>query len=157
MRVQILEPQAAQATLRRMAFEIYEHNFDAERLTLIGLGDRGYHIAEFLCSTLQANSPLQLNLLQAKKRTPKADLSIGQKANCLIVDDVLYTGKTQYDLLCALHADTPQRVQVAVLIDRGHRSFPIRPSYVGIDLATTLQEYVEVEVAENGEISAFLK
>ncbi len=157
MRVQILEPAAAQATLRRMAFEVYEQNFDSEQLTLLGLGERGHHIATQLHDLLKEISPLKLDLLQVEKGPDQQLESPPTGQNWLIVDDVLYTGRTQFDTLCMLHTHAPERVQVAVLIDRGHRSFPIRPSFVGIDLATTLQEYVEVEIAENGEISAFLK
>ncbi|MFW5659243.1 MAG: phosphoribosyltransferase family protein, partial [Bacteroidota bacterium] len=118
MRVQILEPAAAQATLRRMAFEVYEQNFDSAQLTLLGLGTRGHHIAAHLLKVLQEISPLKLDLLQVEKGPDQQLDSPPTGQNWLIVDDVLYTGRTQYDTLYMLHTHAPGRVQVAVLIDR---------------------------------------
>ncbi|MCX7606860.1 MAG: phosphoribosyltransferase family protein [Bacteroidia bacterium] len=76
---------------------------------------------------------------------------IPPEAEVLIVDDVLYTGRTVLTRMIDLSVRFfPSRIEVAVLVDRGHRSFPIVPDYVGLRLATTLQEYVEVRFAESG-------
>ncbi|MEM0998753.1 MAG: phosphoribosyltransferase family protein [Bacteroidota bacterium] len=151
-KVQILTSTAVKAKLRRMAYEIYERNYDCERLVIIGIGGRGGYIADQLTATLNEISPMVIERLGAVKEMDR-DLELEATASRIIpgqavilVDDVLYSGLTMFHVLRLVMQHNPQRVQTAVLIDRGHRNVPVTHDFVGIELATSLQQYVSVEI-----------
>jgi pyrimidine operon attenuation protein / uracil phosphoribosyltransferase len=150
--------------LTRIAHEIAERNTDSSRVALVGIHRRG----AILAGRLQA---LLGELLQTD--VPLGDLDIGfyrddvasrpqapvvhashidfdvEGRTIVIVDDVLYTGRTARAAIEALFDyGRPQRVQLAVLADRGHRELPIRPDYVGKNLPTSREEHVSVRVRE---------
>ena len=160
----VLERDDLRRTLRRIAHEIAEANPEAERLAIVGIHTRGAVIARRLHALIG-------ELTEAD--TPIGDLDIsfyrddvGHRAEApivhsshldfpvdgktiVIVDDVLYTGRTVRAAIEALFDyGRPARVQLAVLVDRGHRELPIRPDYVGKNLPTALSERVNVHVSE---------
>src|SRR5271169_3837604 len=160
----VLHEGDVQRALTRIAHEIAERNTDASALALIGIHRRGAFLAHRLRDLLQ-------ELLDAE--IPLGDLDIGfyrddvssrpdapvvhashvdfdvTGRTVVVVDDVLYTGRTVRAAIEALFDyGRPQRVQLAVLADRGHRELPIRPDYVGKNLPTSSAEHVHVSVRE---------
>jgi pyrimidine operon attenuation protein/uracil phosphoribosyltransferase len=160
----VLQDGDVQRALTRIAHEIAERNPDAPAPALIGIHRRG----AFLARRLQAELELLLGC-----EVPIGDLDIGfyrddvasrpdapvlhashvdfdvSSRTVVIVDDVLFTGRTVRAAIDALFDyGRPERVQLAVLADRGHRELPIRPDYVGKNLPTSLSERVYVRVRE---------
>ncbi|MEA2010062.1 MAG: bifunctional pyr operon transcriptional regulator/uracil phosphoribosyltransferase PyrR [Actinomycetota bacterium] len=149
--------------IRRIAHEVLEKNRGPEDLILLGVQTRGVPLAERLASALEeiegsavAAGSLDIGLYRDDlDRRPKKELGatnvpapIGGKT-VILVDDVLYTGRTIRAALDAL-ADIgrPSRIQLAVLIDRGHRELPIRPDYIGKNVPTSRSERVSVRLVE---------
>ena len=149
--------------LTRIAHEILERNRGAEDVILVGIHTRGAPLAKRLAVAMEGiegasieTGTLDIGLYRDDLDTrPKTELGktevpepIGG-ATVVLVDDVLYTGRTIRAALDAL-ADLgrPARVQLAVMVDRGHRELPIRPDYVGKNLPTAHDERVTVHVAE---------
>ena len=154
VKVKILGGGAMMAKLRRMAYQIYEQNFAETGLVLCGIGPRGAFLAKILQAHLREISPLEVDLLRLAKEDPMhweepgaATVATGKVA--IIVDDVLYSGLTVLNALTMLLPLKPSKIQVAVLIDRGHHHYPVTHDYVGMELATSLLQYVTVEVDED--------
>jgi len=152
----ILTAEAATARLKRMAYEVWEAHVDNGELFVVGIQHRGARVAEALVNTLRAISDLTVHLHELPKHDLEAVVELPAAAHVLLVDDVLYSGRTLYEALVAVMRERPERVQVAVLIDRGHRQFPIHADYVGLDLATTLQAYVAVQYTKGTGFEAHL-
>ena len=156
-------PDDVDRALTRMAHEILERNRGASDLVLVGIHTRGAPLAKRLAAAVERieGSPvlsgsLDIGLYRDDLDTrPKTELGKTEVpepldgATVVLVDDVLYTGRTMRAALDAL-ADLgrPARVQLAALVDRGHRELPIRPDYVGKNLPTAQDERVTVHVAE---------
>lgn len=164
--VRILDHSQIQAKLKRMAMEIRENIYPETSLIMVGIDQKGEILAQKLADEIQKMGPLQLTLLRAipiREKQASASLSIPGigEADCkgkivIIVDDVLYSGRTLYLTLEAIMQQHPAKVQAAVLIDRGHRSFPVHADYTGLTLGTTLQEHIRVEELASGEMEAYL-
>ena len=160
----VLDEDDIKRTLVRVAHEIVERNAEPERLAIVGIHRRGAILARRLHGLLT-------DLLE--REVPRGDLDIsfyrddlGRRAEApivhsshlefdvdgttvVVVDDVLYTGRTVRAAIEALFDyGRPARVQLAVLVDRGHRELPIRPDYVGKNLPTARAERVNVRVEE---------
>lgn len=137
----ILSVSQVDRLLHRLALEVMERHYGEALPTFIPASERGAAILRRLTHFLQQEgAPL-----------PPAEAS---PHSLLLVDDVLHTGTTLLHKLLAVSAETvPNRIEVLVLVDRGHRRYPIYPDYVGLRLATTLQEYVRMrEVQEGWEV-----
>lgn len=159
----VMDPGDVDRAIRRIAHEVLEKNRGPEDLILLGVQTRGVPLAERLASALEeiegsavAAGSLDIGLYRDDlDRRPKKELGatsvpapIGGKT-VILVDDVLYTGRTIRAALDAL-ADIgrPSRIQLAVLIDRGHRELPIRPDYIGKNVPTSRSERVSVRLVE---------
>ena len=152
-KVQILSAAEARSKINRMAYEIYESNFGVEQLVLIGVNERGTFLADLLTEHLRKISPIEILRIRGNRvkdgvqmETADAAATIRGRA-VVIVDDVLYSGRTMFLAIAAVIPHRPARVQTAVLIDRGHRNVPVTHDFVGMLLATTLQQHVSVEIA----------
>lgn len=152
-KVKILSSGAVAAMLRRMAYEIYERNFQVNRLVMAGIGPRGGFLADRLEGHLREISPLEITRMDLAKNETGAGLHWANEVvgnlegqTLLIVDDVLYSGATTLQALVLVAALRPETIQTAFLIDRGHHHFPVRHDYVGMEMATSLKQYVSVEV-----------
>lgn len=162
----ILDQQQAEAKIARLAAEILEQTYPEKELLLVGIDTKGEIIARKIASLLEKSSDIRLTILKAIPDR-KNDSTLGLQITALqsaevsgktvlIVDDVLYSGKTIYYTLEQVMQANPAKVQAVVLIDRGHRSFPVHADYTGMELGTTLQEHIRVEISPEGEIKAFL-
>ncbi len=160
----ILDKEAMSRALERIAHEIIEKVGRIEEVVIVGIKNRGAHLGVRLADVIKKISgkapsvgALDITLYrddltqvseQPVVHATEIDFAIDEK-KVVLVDDVLYTGRT---IRCALDAlidfGRPREIQLAVLIDRGHRELPIRADYVGKNVPTSLNEVVEVRLAE---------
>jgi pyrimidine operon attenuation protein/uracil phosphoribosyltransferase len=159
----VLDEDDVRRTLVRIAHEIVEKNA-GEQVALVGIHRRGAHLAnrlhQLVCDLLDREVPLgdiDIAFYRDDLSTRAADPAVHSSHlpfrlddyTVVLVDDVLYTGRTARAGIEALFDyGRPARVQLAVLADRGHRELPIRPDYVGKNLPTARTERVNVRVAE---------
>ncbi len=160
----IMDESAVKRTLVRMAHEIVEKNAGCDTLCLIGIQRRGVPLAKRLAENIRSFSDIPVEVgtlditlyrddLEGLPVDPvvngtKIDFSIKDKT-VVLVDDVIYTGRTVRAALDAvMKHERPERIQLAVLIDRGHRELPIRGDFVGKNLPTSRKEVVAVFVPE---------
>ena len=171
----LLDADALQRTLHRIAHEIIERNADLDAVALVGIHTRGVPLAQRLRRLIDEFSGVEVDLGTRRhhlppRRRPRArrrgaaarrsrssarrsSTSRSRAAPCVLVDDVLYTGRTIRAAIEALFDyGRPARVQLAVLADRGHRELPIRPDYVGKNLPTARGERVQVQLVEVDEV-----
>lgn len=165
-RILILNNQQAEAKIARIAAEILEQTYPEKELILVGIDSKGEIIARKLATLIENNMGRKIHILKAipvRKNDSTISLQIPELPSVnaagktvLIVDDVLYSGKTIYYTLEKIMQANPSKVQAVVLIDRGHRSFPVHADYTGLELGTTLQEHIQVEIDSNREVKAYL-
>jgi len=162
----ILDPAAVDRKLDRMAWEVIERHWGQTKIHIVGLSLSGFKLAEQLATRVQKSSSIQVVLaeLSVNKRNPHAgptscSLPIGDFAqeHVVVVDDVLNSGATlMYAVHFLLHAPV-QRLTTAVLIDRNHKSFPIKADIKGLSLSTSLKDHVDVHFSDEGSISVTLR
>jgi pyrimidine operon attenuation protein/uracil phosphoribosyltransferase len=169
----LLDGEAIQRTLSRIAHEIIERNDELESLALVGIHTRGVPLAQRLRRLVEERAGVALELGQLDITFHRDDVSVRggrgprraqpivrdtkldfelEGRTVILVDDVLYTGRTIRAAIDALFEyGRPARVQLAVLADRGHRELPIRPDYVGKNLPTSRNQHVHVRLVEVDE------
>ncbi len=170
--VPIMDAEAIRRALRRIAHEIIEGNPNLESVVLAGIPSRGVEIARRIAAFIReiekadvdtgvidvamhrddVGTRKELPVVHASKLpVPLEDRTV------IIVDDVLYTGRTVRAAMDAINSfGRPARIQLAVLVDRGHRELPIRPDYVGKNLPTATREQIQVRLQEtDNEPDAF--
>lgn len=152
----ILTSEVAAKKLRRMAYEILEENANEQEIILAGIRENGYKVARFLQKILAEISPIPTVLLaiSLNKKMPD-EVQLSKEINftgkvILVIDDVSNTGKTLLYALKPFLKYYPKKIQTLVLVERSYRNFPVRPDYVGLSVATTVEEHIYVKVA--GEV-----
>jgi pyrimidine operon attenuation protein / uracil phosphoribosyltransferase len=170
----LLDAEAVSRTLARIAHELIERNEELESLALVGIHTRGVPLARRLRRLVQERSDVELELGAIDITFHRDDVAVRNGGaprhaqpivhgstlgfplaghTIVLVDDVLYTGRTVRAAIDALlEYGRPERVQLAVLVDRGHRELPIRPDYVGKNLPTARHERVQVQLVEIDEV-----
>jgi len=161
----LMDKRTIESALKRMAHEILEKNDEADSIAIVGIRNRGEYLASRVAAAIEkikGKRPsfgiLDITLYrddltdlaqQPIVHETKLDFDISQK-HIILVDDVLYTGRT---IRCALDElidfGRPKSIQLAVLIDRGHRELPIRADYVGKNIPTSGNEVIEVKLEES--------
>jgi pyrimidine operon attenuation protein/uracil phosphoribosyltransferase len=174
----LLDADALSRTLTRIAHEIIEANPELDEVALVGIQTRGVPLAQRLARLIEERAGLAPELGAVDITFYRDDVSVrGGEAplaaqplvratlldfaldgrTVVLVDDVLYTGRTIRAAIEALFDyGRPARVQLAVLVDRGHRELPIRPDYVGKNLPTSRTERIQVQLVEVDEVDAVL-
>ena len=150
---------------RRMAYQIVEDNYDEKEIIMIGIKESGHEYAKLLKKEIEAISEFTIKFLSLtmNKHEPlthpitidNGKLSLDKNV-ILLVDDVANTGKTMYYALKPIMDYSPKKVQVAVLVDRQHKMFPVCTDFVGLSLSTTMQEHIRVELDKAGKAEAYL-
>ncbi|MCH5138386.1 bifunctional pyr operon transcriptional regulator/uracil phosphoribosyltransferase PyrR [Clostridiaceae bacterium UIB06] len=162
----ILDEKGIKRTLTRISHEIIEKNKGVEDIILVGIKRRGYPIAKRIAGIIEQIEGVKvqveslditlyrddLSRLSEQPLVNDIDLIDVEDKKLILVDDVIYTGRTVRAAIDAVvHAGRPQMVQLAVLVDRGHRELPIRPDYIGKNIPTSRNELVSVEIREIDE------
>ncbi|HAK60832.1 MAG TPA: bifunctional pyr operon transcriptional regulator/uracil phosphoribosyltransferase PyrR [Nitrospiraceae bacterium] len=162
----ILDKAGIDRALTRIAHEILEKNKGAKDLALIGIQRGGVHLANRLADKIKGiegvtapvgslditmyRDDLATRTSQPVPKTTEITFDV-QGKEIILVDDVFFTGRTiRAALNSIMDYGRPQRIQLAVLVDRGHRELPIRADFIGKNLPTSSQEQVEVMLAEDG-------
>ncbi len=162
----ILDNIGIDRALTRISHEVLEKNKGAGSLGLIGIQRGGVHIARRLATKIREIEGVEVPVgslditmyrddlgIRSSQPVPQAtDISFDVKDKVIVlVDDVIFTGRTiRAALNSIMDYGRPKRIQLAVLVDRGHRELPIRPDYVGKNLPTAAKEKVEVMLREDG-------
>jgi pyrimidine operon attenuation protein / uracil phosphoribosyltransferase len=153
----ILDPKQIRQKIRRIAYQIYENNLEEKEIVLAGVRDNGLIIARLLADELHRISPLLIRLVSIRldKFAPlqseialDCETEVLENKAIILVDDVMHTGRTlAYSLRPFLNIRI-KTLQTAVLVDRGHTTFPISCDYTGYSLSTTIQQHIEVILEE---------
>jgi len=148
----ILDQSTAFRKLQRMAYEIVENNLDEQELLLVGIRENGSIIAANIQQLLHQISSIHAELIQLSldKRAP-GEITLSKQSDfnnkvIIIVDDVANSGKTMLYAIKPFLEFHPKKIQTLVMVERTHKAFPVQSDYVGISVATTLQEHIYVEV-----------
>ena len=158
-----MDEATAAKKLQRMAYEIAEQNIDETgELILAGIRDNGVTLARIIAEYLKDIFHVKVRVIEITldKRHP-AGITISEDINfndavVILVDDVVNSGKTLLYALKPFLGFYPKKIQSLTLVERTHKLFPVASDYVGISLATTLQEHIFVEVEDNRVKGAYL-
>ncbi|MFD1000103.1 phosphoribosyltransferase family protein [Ohtaekwangia kribbensis] len=160
----ILDADQVKQKIKRMAFEIYEHNFKEKNIVIAGIDGQGYVLAKLLAKQVESISPIEVKLVKINldKQAPQeneitldCDVKEVKKKTIVLVDDVLHTGRTfTYGMKPFLNIEV-KKIDTAVLINRGHTLFPIYSLYTGYELSTTIKDHVEVKLSKD-EMAVYL-
>lgn len=162
--VHLLDATSMKRSLIRIAHEIPEHNHGLKDLVLVGIHTRGAPLARRLSDLILGFEGVRLPYAELKISAYRDDLDRGKRPpryeardfpfslenkTVILVDDVLFTGRSCRAAIEALFdLGRPACIQLAVMIDRGHRELPIRPDYVGKNIPSSRREYIRVELSE---------
>ncbi|MBK9283327.1 MAG: phosphoribosyltransferase [Sphingobacteriaceae bacterium] len=164
-KVQILNTLEITQKLNRLAYQVYENNFNEKELLIVGIDGNGYKMAAVLVEKLNkiSDQKFKLGKITMDKEEPwktesKIDFTEKDYVNkvVVLVDDVMNSGKT---LIYAvkLFLDKPvKKLSTLVLVDRSYKRFPVRADFVGLRLSTTLQERIEAEFSKKGKELVYL-
>ncbi|MDZ4710307.1 MAG: phosphoribosyltransferase family protein [Saprospiraceae bacterium] len=156
--MKILNAGQIRQKIKRLAIEILEKNTDAKEIILAGINNKGYEFAEYIKKEMTQFSAITITLTRIKlnpaaplTQEVTVDLPLAQldKKTIIIVDDVANTGRTLFYAMKPILGILPKKLEVAVLVDRMHKAFPIQVDYVGLSLSTTMEENIEVELTNN--------
>lgn len=165
LRTTILNAQAVHRVLTRIAHEIVERNDQSQSVVVVGVQRGGIHLASRLGALLKGvwGHPVPVGCLDVSMHRDDLDQHAAPKImpttmpfdingkTVVLVDDVLFSGRTTRAALDALNDfGRPRRIQLAVLVDRGHRELPIKPDFVGKNVPTSAHERIDVRLKEDG-------
>ena len=158
---QIMDEQAIRRTLVRLSFEIIERNKGLEDIVLVGIKTRGYHLALRIQDNLLKTEGVRVpcyaldtrsyrdDVAQKEYQSPFEEVVDFTNRKVILVDDVLFKGRTARAAMDAIiDQGRPSQIQLLVLVDRGHREFPIHPDYIGKNIPTSKSEKVRVRLSE---------
>jgi len=146
--------------INRIAYQIYENNYDEKDILVAGITTNGYLLAKRITEVLQKIAPIKIKLIEivVDKENPvtspiKIALTEKELKNkvIILVDDVLNSGKTLMFGAKPFLVAPVKRLTTVVLVDRGHNRYPIKADFVGLSLSTTLQEHITVELKKGKE------
>lgn len=164
--MKILDHKQIDQKIKRLSYEIYENNSEVKSIVFLGINNNGLAFAQLLADSFVKVSSQEvligsLRLNPASPTTSEVELEVDIKnlrnKTIIVVDDVANTGRTLYYALKPLMNHLPKKIEVAVLVDRMHKTFPINVRYVGLSLATTLKENIKVDVRKKTGRAAFLQ
>ncbi len=164
-RTLVMSPKQVTQRLNRLAWQVYEHCYNENEIVVAGIAGNGFRLATRISKILSEISPLKIKLCEVKisKDSPldgKSSIQLDSKElegkTVVLVDDVSNSGRTlMYSVKMFLESPV-KSVKTLVLVDRDHNRFPVKTNFVGLSLATTMQEHISVEAGENGEDAVYL-
>ena len=164
--MKLLDQRQIKQKIKRLAIEILEQNFGEKEIILAGINNNGLGFAKMLHRHLKklTENKITLAQIQLSPANPlETEVQIGltkkelKNKVIIVVDDVANTGRTIFYAIKPLLDVLPKKIQVAVLVDREHKSFPIKVDYVGLSLFTTLKDNIDVQIKGRGEKAVYLK
>ena len=164
--MKILDHREIKQKIKRLAIQMLEHNYNEEEIVLAGINNNGTAFAKILQQELEAITkiPVKLTRIRLNPADPvQQEISLEMSStelngrSVIIVDDVANTGRTIFYAFKPILNILPRKVEVAVLVDRKHKSFPIQVDYLGLSLATTLKENIEVDINNADDYAVFLR
>ena len=163
--MKILEQGQIKQKIKRLAVEIVEQNFGISEIIFAGINNNGLGFAKLLIKEVKTLTDSTITLCQitlnpAKPVAEEAEVSLSsselKNKTVIIVDDVANTGRTLFYAFKPFMGILVKKMQVAVLVDRKHKSFPIQVDYVGLSLATTLNDNIDVKIIGVDELEVCL-
>ena len=160
----LTKEQVLQKTTR-IAYQIYENNFQESEIVFAGIWQSGYMFAEMLekAFTQITNQPPKMVKVNLNKKAPTQEevsldcpLDMLVNKTVILVDDVLNTGRTLAHSLKPFFDIRVEKLQIAVLVDRSHKKFPVSADYVGYELSTTLKEHITAELNDDATFGVYL-
>lgn len=164
LKAEIADEMKIQRTLSRMAHQVIEHHQDLKSVCLVGIKTRGIPLAQRIAKNIALFEGTEIPVGELDITLYRDDLTVSSDQpvlsetripfpvvhkNIILVDDVIYTGRTARAAMDAVMAlGRPATIQLAVLVDRGHRELPIRADYVGLNMPTSRNEVVAVRLSE---------
>jgi len=155
----ILSDLQVSRIIKRIAYEIYEHNFQEAEIVLVGVIGQGLVLAQRISDELKSIAPAmnhRIVKLKVDKETPlSSEITINvegevlKEKSVILIDDVLNSGRTLAYGLNVLMSTNLKRIQTAALVDRSHKKFPVVANFKGYELSTTLEQHVEVNLENN--------
>jgi pyrimidine operon attenuation protein/uracil phosphoribosyltransferase len=159
--------------IRRIAYQIYENNFDETAIVFAGIEPNGNQLTKLLVSEFQQitqNIGIEIIVTSLQKSANLAennsqntlsyelvcDKEVVENKVVIVIDDVLHTGRTLIYGLNPLLSIAVKKIQTVVLVKREHHQFPVHADYVGYALSTTILQHVHVELSKEGEIGVYL-
>ncbi len=158
----ILDKETTYLKLKRLAYEIAERNYTEQQMFFAGIKQSGYIVAQLLAKEVMEISNIHVELIEITmdKKFPVEvflDREIGfNNQSILLIDDVANSGKTMVYALKPFLNFQPKQIQTLVLVERTHKTFPVQPDYVGLSVATTLEEHIIVELQGEEITGAYL-
>jgi pyrimidine operon attenuation protein/uracil phosphoribosyltransferase len=165
MKVQILTNQQVAPILKRIAYQIVESNSAAKEIFLVHIEGQGKALADIIEKELETitsqritRTGIQINKSNPSIETTQLNTMVkpSQNAGLVIIDDVLNSGKTMMFAIAACLGLGFNQIQIAVLVDRSYKHFPIQANFIGTSLSTTLQEHINVQ-CRAGKISVYVE
>lgn len=158
-----MDQETARRKLQRMAYEIVENNAGEDQIILAGIEENGSAIARHMQELLKNIGGMDTHFitLRLDKRMP-AEVELSEHTDfnnkvIVIIDDVANSGKTMLYAMKPLLQYHPKKIQTLALVDRSHKEFPVKTDYVGLSLATTLQDHIFVEVKNDQVTGAYME
>ncbi len=163
--MQVLNDYQIKQKIQRLSYEILENNLDEDEIILVGINNNGYGFAKLLFESLTSISDkkvvlskIKLNPAQPLDFPIESDLNETELVNksIIVIDDVANTGRTIFYAFRVFMNILVKKIEVAVLVDRKHKMFPIKVDYVGLSLATTVQENIKADLIKPTALSVTL-
>lgn len=158
----ILNHDQIHRKVKRIAFEILENNVKTSTIWIGGLNERGGFLAGLLSTYLKGICDKEIHLFDISFPEQGGEPSISSmpdplsQCSIILVDDVLNSGRTLANALIPFIKLAANKLEIAVLADRNHRRYPVHADYVGISMATTLQEHITFNAEDSNNLSAYL-
>jgi pyrimidine operon attenuation protein/uracil phosphoribosyltransferase len=163
--MKILSSNQIARKIKRLAIEIYSKHLNNQEIYFVGINQKGVKFAEIVGAELTKISPLKINFFSVKLDPSNplrseivitTDISAMSGKKIIIFDDVANTGRTLFYACKPFLNIIPERLEIAALVDRKHKLFPIQVDYVGLSLATTLHNNIEVIFNDDKTAEAYL-
>lgn len=163
--IQLLNQTQTLQKIRRIAYQIFEENFEENNIIIAGINGEGYAFAEILVEELRKISSIEVFIAKVsfdKLADQQPEITIESKVDTfrnksvVLCDDVLNTGKTLAFSMRPFLSIPLKKLQVAVMVDRNHPRYPMAAQYVGYSLSTTLNEYIKVILSDEENRGVYL-
>ena len=164
--MQLLNHHQIERKVKRIAYQILENNFREEGIILAGINFRGMEFANLLLQELLNITEIPITITRLRVHPPNPlekeihlEMPVEELKDkvVIVIDDVANTGRTIFYAMKPILAVLPRKVEVAVLVDRKHKTFPVKADYVGLSLATTMHDNIDVQMLDGGEFAVYLE